>query len=328
MPLLKVNQLKVYYTTMRGYVRAVDSVNFEVEKGGSMGIAGESGCGKTTVALSLLRILPSNGRIVDGSIFFKGEDIAKLDEDDMREKIRWKEISMIFQGSMNALNPVHRISDQIVEAIQLHEPETSKREAKERAAKLLELVGIDPSRMDNYPHEYSGGMRQRTVIAMALACNPSLVIADEPTTALDVIVAAQVLKLLRELKNKLNLGMILISHDLSVIAEICNTVGIMYAGKMVEYGDIVGVFKEPLHPYTKGLMESFPSVDAKEKMKMISIPGSPPNLLAPPPGCRFHPRCPFAKKICKEKEPQFLEYSDKRFVACHMVQALHEGKKW
>jgi len=263
MSLLEVRNLRVYYETLSGFVRAVENVSFDVAKGEALGIAGESGCGKTTVALSILRLLPTNGRIVGGKIIYKDVDLVKMPEEEFRERIRWKEISMVFQGAMNALNPVMRISDQIAEAILLHEPDTTKREALERAGKLFELVGIERSRLNNYPHEFSGGMRQRAMIAMALACNPSLIIADEPTTALDVIVAAQILKLLRELRKTLNLAMILISHDLSVIAETCEKVIIMYGGQLVETGDVVTIFKEPLHPYTQGLISAFPDVREK-----------------------------------------------------------------
>jgi len=319
MALLEIKNLRTYYHTLRGDVKAVDGINFEVEKGKATGLAGESGCGKTTVALSLLRILPSGGRTVGGKVLFKGVNLLELDEEDMRENVRWKEMAIVFQGAMNALNPVYKIGDQISEAITLHEPNVSGREALERAAKLLELVGIEPSRVNNFPHEFSGGMRQRAMIAMALASNPPFLIADEPTTALDVIVAAQVLKLLRELKSNLNLGMLLITHDLSVIAELCERVAIMYAGKIVEYGDAVTVFKKPLHPYTIGLMSAFPSIKASKRVKIISIPGAPPDLLSPPSGCRFHPRCKYTLDICRKKEPSFVEVKRGHFVACHLV---------
>jgi len=320
MPLLVVDQLKTYYKTLRGYVKAVDGISFTVDKHEAVGLAGESGCGKTTAALSILRILPFNGEIVGGRILLDSIDITKLDEEEMRTKIRWKKVSIVFQGAMNALNPVYSIGDQIVEAIRLHEPDVSRREALERAMKLLELVGVDPSRVNSYPHEFSGGMRQRAMIAMALASNPSLLIADEPATALDVIVAAQVLRLLRELKRKLGLGMILITHDLSIIAELCEKTAIMYAGKIVEYGDVITIFKNPQHPYTQGLMASFPSVRAKERVKLVSIPGSPPDLLNPPSGCRFHPRCKFAMEICRKKEPSFLDVGGGHLVACHLIK--------
>jgi len=327
MALLEVRDLKTYFTTLSGQVRAVDGVTFEVESGQATGLAGESGCGKTTTALSLLRVLPFNGRILEGEIVFKGKDLVKLDEDEMRENIRWKEISIVFQGAMNALNPVYSIGDQIIEPIMLHDKSVVKSEAWARAEKLMELVGVDPSRLDNYAHEFSGGMKQRSMIAMALACNPSLFIADEPTTALDVIVAAQVLKLLKELKIRLNLGMVLITHDLSIIAEICEKVAIMYAGKIMEYGDVVTMFKEPLHPYTQGLIHSFPNILAP-RTSLTSIPGYPPDLLNPPKGCRFHPRCKHKKEICKREEPFFAEFKKGHFVACHKVTTEFKGRKW
>jgi len=318
MVVLDVKGLRTYFTTLRGSVKAVDGIDFQIEKGKALGLAGESGCGKTTTALSILRILPSNGRIVGGEILFDGLDITQLDEGEMRTKVRWKGISLVFQGSMSALNPVYKIGDQICEAIQLHEPEVSTQEAEERAGKLLEMVGIEPSRIDNYPHEFSGGMKQRACIAMALSCNPEIVITDEPTTALDVIVQAQVLKLIRQLKKELDLSMILITHDLSVISDTCDSSAIMYAGKIVEEGDIIAIFKEPLHPYTKGLIGAFPDIKAS-KHRMSSIPGFPPDLLQPPPGCRFHPRCPFRMDICKKQEPESIEVSENHIVACHLI---------
>jgi peptide/nickel transport system ATP-binding protein len=318
MALLDIQNLKTYFSTLSGPVRAVDGVTFEVEKGKATGLAGESGCGKTTTALSILRILPSNGRIIGGKILFRGEDIVTIHEDVIREDFRWKQISIVFQGAMNALNPVYNVGDQIVEAITLHERNVDKGDAWERAGKLMELVGIEASRLENFPHEFSGGMRQRAMIAMALACDPSILIADEPSTALDVIVAAQVLRLLRELKEKLGLGMLLITHDLSIIAELCEKSAIMYAGKIVEYGDIVAVFKEPLHPYTQGLIGAFPDITS-ERRQMASIPGLPPDLLSPPRGCRFHPRCKYAMDVCKKEIPPIKEVKKGHFVACHLV---------
>jgi peptide/nickel transport system ATP-binding protein len=317
MPVLQVQDLKTYYSTLRGPVKAVDRVNFEVEKGEALGLAGESGCGKTTVALSVLRLLPLGGKIVDGHILFRDMDIANSSSGDMR-KIRWKGISIVFHGAMNALNPVYKVGDQIIEAIMRHEGNISKNEAEERVGKLLEMVGVDPSRASNYPHEFSGGMRQRALIAMSVACNPELLIADEPGTALDVIVQAQVLKLMRELKAKLNLSMILITHDLSIIAETCENTAIMYAGKVAEYGEVVGIFKDPLHPYTQGLSGCFPSIRAARK-RMAAIPGSPPDLLNPPSGCRFRTRCPNAMDVCQREEPNMIEASKGHFVACHLI---------
>jgi len=318
MVLLDVIDLKTYYHTLRGPVKAVDSVCFQVEKGEAMGLAGESGCGKTTVALSILKLLPTNGKILGGKIMFNDIDLVEIGDDRMRKEVRWKGVSLIFQGAMNALNPVYKVRDQIVEAIKTHDSKVSDEEGKERAQKLFEMVGIEPKRIENYPHEFSGGMKQRAMIAMALACNPDLLIADEPATALDVIVQAQVLKLVRDLKEKLALSLILITHDLSIIAETCDKVAIMYAGKIVEYGDVVSIFDEPLHPYAKGLIEAFPNIHAP-RSSMVSLSGFPPDLLAPPSGCRFHPRCKYAAEICKQEEPEIQDVGGKLHqVACHL----------
>jgi len=316
--ILDVQGLQTYYKIKRGWVKAVDGVSLHVDSGKALGLAGESGCGKTTIALSVLKILPSGGQTMGGRIIFDNTDITNFEETEMREKIRWKGISIVFQGAMNALNPVYKISDQIIEAIMKHEPDVEKPEALERGQKLFELVGIDPGRISNFPHEFSGGMKQRAMIAMALACNPKLLIADEPGTALDVIVCAQVLKLLRQLRDKLGLSMILVSHDLSIIADTCDSVAIMYGGKIVESGDIVAIFKRPMHPYTQGLLGAFPSITS-EKTRMISIPGSPPNLLSPPLGCRFHPRCAYALEICRKVDPAFIAVEKDHYVACHLV---------
>ncbi|MCS7364738.1 MAG: ABC transporter ATP-binding protein [archaeon GB-1867-035] len=317
MPLLEVRELKTYYFTLRGPVKAVDGVSFDVEKGETVGLAGESGCGKTTTALSIIKLIPPPGKIIGGKIIFEGKDLVTMKDSDIR-RIRWKGIAMIFQGAMNALNPVFKVGDQIAEAILAHEKNVSEKEAWERAEKLLEMVGIDPSRAQDYPHEFSGGMRQRAMIAMALACNPKLLIADEPATALDVIVQAQVLEVMRNLKTRLNLSMILITHDLSIIAEMCDRVAIMYAGKIVEYGSARDIFKNPQHPYTKGLIGAFPSIRGPKK-SLQSIPGSPPNLLNPPPGCRFHPRCPQAMPICRKEEPKVVKLGGGHIVSCHLV---------
>lgn len=316
MELLEVENLKMYYNTTRGDVKAVDDVSFTVSTRESLGLAGESGCGKTSTALAIMKLLPSNGRIVDGTITLDGEEIVKMSDEEVRREIRWKRVSMIFQGAMNALHPTYTIGRQIAEAILTHE-KVSKKEALERAGKLLELVGMEASRVNRYPHELSGGMKQRTVTAMALSCNPDLVIADEPTTALDVIVQAQVLRVMKELQGKLDLSWILITHDLSMIAETCTKAAIMYAGKIVEYGDVVPMFKEPLHPYTQKLITAFPSVIGP-KVELSSIHGFPPDLLNPPRGCRFHPRCPFATEICKTKEPPFVKSDKDQYVACHL----------
>lgn len=316
--ILEIKNLKMYYEILRGHVKAVDGVTLSVNKGDSLGLAGESGCGKTTIALTILRLLPSNAKIREGQILFENSDLAKMPENKLRKEIRWKRISMVFQGAMNALHPTIPIGKQIMEGILVHEKTTTK-EAQDRAGKLLDLVGIGAERLNRYPHELSGGMKQRTMIAMALACNPSLILADEPTTALDVIIEAQVLKVMKDLQQKLGLSMILISHDLSMIAEVCNKIGIMYAGKIVESGDITDVYKEPLHPYTQMLIAAFPSILGR-KTELVSIPGFPPNLLEPPPGCRFHPRCPYAMDVCKKEEPPLVEMTKGRehFAACHL----------
>ena len=319
MAMLEVEDLKIYYEVVGGDVKAVDGVYFDVKKGEALGLAGESGCGKTTAALGILRLLPSNGRIAGGKILFEGKDLAKMGEESIR-KYRWKRISMIFQGAMNALNPVIRVGDQIVEAILTHENITEQ-EAWRRTEELFEMVGLDPERAKDYPHELSGGMRQRVMIAMALACNPDLVIADEPTTALDVTIQAQVLELMKKLQKELNLSLILITHDLAVIAETCNKVAIMYAGKIAEYADTYTIYKKPLHPYTRGLIKAVPSIKGT-KEKLIAIPGSPPDLLYPPSGCRFHPRCRYAKDICKEKEPELTEVAPGHYVSCHFVDEM------
>jgi len=314
---LDVQDLKTYYQTLRGQVKAVDGISFQVQRGEALGLAGESGCGKTTVALSILKILPSGGKIVGGQMNFNDLDLVKLKESQMRQ-VRWKEISIVFQGAMNAFNPLFKVGDQITEAILTNEKGMRKKEAHARTGKMLELVGIQPSRGKNYPHEFSGGMRQRALIAMSLACNPKLLIADEPGTALDVIVQAQVLKLMAELKEKLNLAMILITHDLSIIAELCEKTAIMYAGKIVEHGDVVSIFKDPMHPYTQGLSSAFPSI-MEARRRMTSIHGTPPDLLVPPTGCRFHPRCSKAMKICQEEDPTMIKLGKAdRFVACHL----------
>lgn len=320
MAILDVQNLKMYFETLRGHVQAVDDISFKMNKGDALGLAGESGCGKTSAALTILRLLPWNGSVVGGGVFFDGVNILEMSPEKFRDEFRWKRISVIFQGAMNALHPTMRIGTQISEPIISHEGVT-KEEAYNRAARLLDLVGIGASRIDRFPHELSGGMKQRTVTAMALACNPELVVADEPITALDVIVAAQVMRVMAELQKKLNLSMVFISHDLSMLAETCNKIAIMYAGKIVELGDVVAIYKEPLHPYTERLIGAFPSVIG-EKKELAAIRGFPPDLLHPPSGCRFHPRCPYAMPLCKSIEPSLIETDNSgHSVACHLVKA-------
>ena len=315
--LLEVKRLKMYYSTQKGDVKAVDDVSFSLEKGESIGLAGESGCGKSSVALALMKLYPSNAKILGGEILLDGKNILDLEDDEIRREVRWKRISIVPQAAMNALNPVFTIKDQIIEAILTHE-DVSEEEAAKRAVELLRRVGIDPMRVNCYPHEFSGGMKQRAMMAMALSCNPDLVIADEPTTALDVIVQAQVLKEIKKLQRELGLSMVLISHDLSVVAETCDKTIIMYAGNIIEDTTTLEIFRHPLHPYSIGLIGAFPKLKG-EKKRLESIRGNPPNLLNPPTGCRFHPRCTYAKSICRDKQPELIETHPDHKVACHMV---------
>ena len=320
-PLLVVDDLRTHFKVRSGTVKAVDGVSFRLDHGEALGIAGESGCGKTTTALSLVRILPPNAKIVSGSISLMGIDLVPKTENALR-RYRWREISIVFQGAMNALNPVRRIRDQIAEPIEERLGESPKA-ARKRAGDLLELVGIPRKRGDAYPHQLSGGMRQRAMIAMALACDPAIVIGDEPTTALDVMVQAQILELLEELRQKLGLSLILITHDLSVIAETCDRVMVMYAGRVAEEGPVDEVFHRPRHPYTQKLMAAFPNIHA-DRRTLDVIPGSPPDLREPPPGCRFAPRCPFAMAVCREVVPPETTFSGVR-VACHLYPAGSDG---
>ncbi|MFL5712507.1 MAG: ABC transporter ATP-binding protein [Chloroflexota bacterium] len=320
-PLLVVEDLKTYFTLESGTVKAVDGVSFRLDHGEALGIAGESGCGKTTTALSLLRLLPSNAAIVGGSVKLMGIDLVPKSDNALR-RYRWREISIVFQGAMNALNPVQRVRDQIAEPIE-ERLGVSAADARKRAGELLELVGIPKARGRGYPHELSGGMRQRAMIAMALACDPAIVIGDEPTTALDVMVQAQILALLEDLRAKLGLSLILITHDLSVIAETCDRVMVMYAGRVAEEGPVSEVFTRPRHPYTRKLLAAFPNIHADRRTLEV-IPGSPPDLRDPPPGCRFAPRCSFAMDVCSVEVPPDVSFGDVR-VACHLFPAGSDG---
>ena len=281
-----------------------------------LGLVGESGCGKTTLMLALLRLLPVAGRITGGQILFQGRDLLALNENEINQ-VRWRDIAMIFQGAMNALNPVQPVGKQIAEPIVLHEG-LSEGKAMVRARELFDLVGINPKRVTEFPHEMSGGMRQRAMIAMALACNPKLIIGDEPTTALDVMVQAQILELIERLRHELNLSFILISHDLSVMAETCDTGVIMYAGKVVEAGTTTNIFNNAQHPYTRQLIRAFPNIHERREM-VSSIAGDPPNLLNPPPGCRFFPRCSEGEPACTETEQEMVELDPGHFARCWKV---------
>ncbi len=310
--------------------RAVECVSFRLRKGEMLGLVGESGCGKTTLMLALLRLLPEAGRIVCGQIDFLGRDLLALSEQQMAE-VRWTGISIVFQGAMNALNPVRTVGDQIAEALVRHGTlapalhsgasagvARNKKAAAPRVGELLELVGIGANRSGQYPHQYSGGMRQRAMIAMALACNPQVVIADEPTTALDVMIQAQILELLDTLRHRLGLSVILVTHDLGVVAEVCDTVLVMYGGVVAEYAAVDTIFNDPQHPYTQRLLHAFPDLSKPEEA-LVSIPGYPPRLDALPPGCRFAPRCPVAFERCHVEPPALHRLDGFHWASCHLV---------
>ncbi len=319
--ILDVQGLKTHFATRNGTVRAVDGVDISVDKGDTLGIVGESGCGKTVLALSIMRLIPSPaGRIVAGQIFFKGTDLLGLDEDEMR-RLRGNDISMIFQEPMNSLNPVLKVGDQISEVIKLHKG-LSEEEAIGRTLDMLRLVGLSPTRetLRSYPHQMSGGMRQRIMIAMALACNPELMLADEPTTALDVTIQAQIIDLINKLKDEVGTSVILITHDLGIVAQMARHVAVMYTGKVVEYCSVLDLFSTPLHPYTRGLMESTPKRATKKDGYLTAIPGIVPNLYELPSGCSFRNRCPDVMDICAEKEPQLVEQSPGHQVRCWKYQ--------
>ena len=301
-----------------GIAKAVDGVSFTLKKGETMGIVGESGSGKSVTASSIMRLIPEPvGRITNGQILFEDKDIVKMTKKELLS-LRGKDISMIFQDPMTSLDPVYKIGEQIVEVIQVHQ-KVSKEEARKLAVEALEMVGIPEakSRMNAYPHEFSGGMRQRVMIAMAIVCNPKLIIADEPTTALDVTVQAQVLNLLKDLQKKMNTSILIITHNLGVIWEVCDTVMVMYAGKTVEYAKATTLYDKPLHPYTWGLLDSMPKLSQNTDKPLKAIKGSPPDLKLTGESCNFHNRCPYAQDLCMEKAPGLIELEKDHYVACH-----------
>jgi peptide/nickel transport system ATP-binding protein len=317
--LLEIKGLKTHFFTEEGVVRAVDGIDLRIDKGETLGVVGESGCGKTVTALSVMKLIAMPpGRIVEGQMLYEGRDLVPLPPAQMR-KIRGKEISMIFQEPMTSLNPVFTIGEQIAEAIRLHEG-LGRKAAMDKTVEMLKIVHIPNAerRVKEYPHQLSGGMRQRVMIAMALSCNPKLLIADEPTTALDVTIQAQILELLNELKAKLGMAVMLITHDMGVIAETAQRVMVMYAGKVVEEAPVKDLFKEPLHPYTQGLLRSIPRIDtaAIEKKRLQAIPGVVPSLLNLPRGCTFEPRCPHAKPVCTDQDPVLKEVKPGHRVSC------------
>ncbi|MGH7781796.1 MAG: ABC transporter ATP-binding protein [Candidatus Binataceae bacterium] len=318
-PLLEVKSLRTSFFTGEGEVRAVDGVSFSVEAGKLMGIVGESGSGKTATVLSIMRLLPESARIMGGEILFEGTDLLKLPEHEMRA-VRGAQIAMIFQEPMTSLNPVFTIGSQIGEAVRLHQ-HTARRETRDRSIEALRMVGIaDPERrIDDYPHQLSGGMRQRVMIAMALACKPKVLVADEPTTALDVTIQAQILDLIRELQSRLALAVILVTHDLGIVAEYADDVTILYSARVMEQASSAELFKNPLNPYTRGLLESIPGIDGARRKRLQAIPGSIPSALRPPSGCRFHPRCPIAIPECAQVVPPLETKAPNHYVACIRV---------
>jgi peptide/nickel transport system ATP-binding protein len=325
--ILEVKDLKTYFYTKRGVSKAVDGIDFSLKKGETLGIVGESGCGKSITSLSILRLIPTPpGKIEGGQVLFKGRDLVSLPDSEMR-KIRGNEISMIFQEPMTSLNPVIPVGEQIAEAIRLHQ-KMNKKEARAKAVDMLKLVGI-PSpekRAKQEPFQLSGGMRQRVMIAMALSCNPEVLIADEPTTALDVTIQAQILELIKDLQAKLGMGVIMITHDLGVVAETCNTVAVMYAGNIVEHAPTQNLFDKPKHPYTRGLLASLPKIN-EDKEELYTIEGSVPSSYSMPQGCRFASRCPFAEAVCQQQQPELLEQPDGSKVRCWMYSDHWTGAK-
>jgi len=315
---MTVDGLTVEYWTRKGKLRAVENLSFSLEKAETLGLVGESGSGKSTLGLSLIGLVPFPGRITQGKIILNGKEVLKLQKDDLRN-LRGKEVCYIFQDPMTSLNPVKKIGDHFVELILTHEPKVTKQEALERAKKLLSDVGIQPERVSDYPHQLSGGMRQRVMIALAIALKPTVVVADEPTTALDVIVQAKILDLLNALRDAYGMALILITHDLSIVMQRSDKIIVMYAGQMVEYASSVEVYSNPKHPYTQGLLKSIPNIELSDQ-KLETIPGSPPDLLNMPKGCRFWPRCKYAFEKCRIEAPTLFETGKGHFARCFLYE--------
>ncbi|MGC8931509.1 MAG: ABC transporter ATP-binding protein [Dictyoglomus sp.] len=327
--ILKIEDLYIDYRARRGLVKAVRGVSLEVYKRETLGIIGESGSGKTTLGLSIIKLLPSSARISQGKIWYQANgkkyEVISLDGGKLR-KFRWKEIAMVFQSALNAFNPVIKIWDHILDTVESHDVKITKEELRTKVLELLRLVQLDPERvLKSYPHELSGGMRQRVLIALALLLDPQIVILDEPTTALDILSQRSILELLKKIKKKLDLTIILISHDLSLAAELADRVAVMYAGSLVEVGSVYDIFYRPLHPYTLGLIKAVPTVSTSFR-ELISIPGSPPDLIDLPPGCKFHPRCEYKKEECLREEPKLVEASPNHYVACYRWEKIKDGK--
>jgi len=310
---LEARGVSAGYRTPRGVVRAVDDVDLEIRAGEAVGLVGESGCGKSTLGRAIMGILPEGG-FVEGSVMIGGRDLSKVSPAE-RRKARGEDVALVFQEPMTRLDPLMRISDHFVEMIRAHRPDTSKDAAREMGREVLKSMGIPPTRFENYPHEFSGGMRQRIMIALGIVLRPRLVIADEPTTALDVIVEAQILSILEDLKSAYDVGLLLITHNLGIVARTCERVAVMYAGRIVEIGTVDAIFSAPKHPYTQGLLKSLIHLDTTQ---LSSIPGAPPDLLVPPPGCRFAPRCPHVMPVCTTRVPQLTDTESGQVAACYL----------
>ena len=322
-PVLAVEDLRIRYRTSRGDAQAIDGISFEINDGEYLGLVGESGCGKSTVAKAVIGILPDNGKVVGGSIRYRGRELVGLPKAAMR-RLRWADIALVPQSAMNGFDPVYTVEQQLQEAITAHRSMPAGAR-KDRIDEMFAMVGIEKTRLTDYPHQFSGGMRQRAMIAMAMVLDPTLVVADEPTTGLDVIVQDQILQRIKEIHVELGKAMLLITHDMAVVAENCDKIAVMYAGRIVEHGG-KAVFRRPFHPYTMGLCNAFPDLDDRGR-ELISIPGSPPSLLTPPRGCRFHDRCPFATSLCADADPPLVEVADGQVAACHYAGHADEFRR-
>mgnify|MGYP001262049856 CR=1 FL=1 len=317
--LMQIKDLSVTYETRLGPVSAVDKISFDIYKGEILGLVGESGCGKSTMGKALMRMIQPPGYISGGQLIFEGEDIMTYDENKMRD-FRGRKVSMIFQDPMTSLNPVQRVDEHIVEAIQIHEPKTKVEQALERATILLQKLGIQKDRMTSYPHQLSGGMRQRVMVGLGLVLNANLIIADEATTSLDVIVEAKLADQLKEIRDEFGVSLLVITHNIALVAELADRVAVMYAGHIMELGTVEEIFDKPMHPYTEGLLNSVPTIKLNEREVLYKMGGEPPNLTHPPRGCRFHPRCPKVMPICKVQEPDFQQLEDGRYMKCWLYQ--------
>ncbi|GAB4480179.1 MAG: ABC transporter ATP-binding protein [Anaerolineae bacterium] len=318
--LMKVESLSVKYKTRAGWVSAVDNVDLEIYRGEVLGLVGESGCGKSTLGKALMRLLPPSSRM-SGRLWFMGRDLMTLSEREMRD-VRGRQISMVFQDPMTSLNPVQRVADHMIETILTHDPTISRQAARDRAAQLFDRLGISSSRLDDYPHQLSGGMRQRVMISLALSLNANLIIADEATTSLDVIVEAQFIELLKELRDEFNLTILLITHNIGLVAELADRIAVMYAGRMAELADAHSIFKDSLHPYTEGLLAAVPNIQIEDEEELYKMEGSPPDLVTPPTGCRFHPRCPRVMPVCSQLEPHFRPARPDHYVNCWLHEEI------